>query len=86
MDDLWTFRKDEKLHIQHLNTVSSRLKYPKLYVFPTKCEFMKFGISFLGIAVGNEGIKVDTKKAEKTSKLDKLEKFYGYSAIFSAFR
>ncbi len=62
MDDLLIFGKDENSYLKYLNIVLSRLKDHQLYVSPTKYEFMKLEISFLGMIVGKGGIKVDPKK------------------------
>ncbi len=64
MDDLLIFSKDEISHLEHLRITLCRLKDQELYVLHTKCEFMKSEISFLGMIIGNEGIKVDPKKVE----------------------
>lgn len=64
MDDLLIFSKDEKSHLEHLDIVLSRLKDHQLYVSPKKCEFMKTEISFLGLIVGQKGLRVDPKKVE----------------------
>ena len=64
MDDLLIFSKDHDSHLEHLDTVLSRLKNHKLYVSPKKCDFMRSEISFLGMIVGKGGLKVDPKKIE----------------------
>lgn len=91
MDDLLIFSKDEKSHLEHLNTVLSRLKDHKLYVSPKKCDFMKSEISFLGMIVGKGGIKVDPKKVEvlknwpKPNSLTDVRSFMGLLQFFRRF-
>ena len=90
-DDLLVFSKDLDSHLKHLNTVLSRLKDNKLYVSPQNCEFIKSEISFLGMIVGKEGLKVDPKKVEvlrdwpKPKTLTNVRNFMGLLQFFRRF-
>ena len=42
----------------------SRLEEHELYVSPKKCSFMQENIEFLGLIIGNDGIKVNPEKVE----------------------
>ena len=91
MDEVLVFRKDMKSHLQHLEIVLSRLKEHKLYVSPKKCDFMKKEINFLGLVVGQKGIKVDPKKVEvlkawpKPKTLTEVRSFMGLLQFFRRF-
>ena len=81
--DLLIFSKNEEEHLQHVETVSSRLKEHQLYVSPRKCEFLRSEIQFLGLIVGKEGVRVNPEKAEvlrtrrKPETLTELRSFLG---------
>ena len=91
MDDLLIFSKDRSTHYKHIETVLSRLKENKLYISPQKCEFMRDEISFLGMIVGNGGIKVDRKKIQilrewpKPKSLTEVRSFMGLLQFFRRF-
>ena len=91
MDDLLIFSKDRSTHFKHIETVLSRLKENKLYISPQKCDFMKDEISFLGMIVGNGGIKVDGTKIQvlrewpKPKSLTEVRSFMGLLQFFRRF-
>lgn len=91
IDDLLIFSKDEESHYAHLETVLERLKEHELYVSPKKCEFMKNEIDFLGLVIGENGIRVDERKVEilrtwpKPISLTDLRSFLGLLQFFRRF-
>ena len=88
MDDMLIFRKDEKSHVEHLDTVLSRLKDHDSYESAKKCEFMKTETSFLGLLAGKKGLKVDPRKVEflrewpKPKSLTDVHIFVGFLQYF----
>jgi len=44
--------------------VLKRLKENDLFLKPEKCEFKKKEIEFLGMIIGEKGVKMDTTKVE----------------------
>lgn len=64
MDYLLLFSRTEDDHMQHLETVLSRLKSEELFVASKEFSFMQLETEFLGLIVGKNGIKVNPKKAK----------------------
>ena len=65
MDDLLIFSKNGKDPLKYLEIVLKRLKENQLFVSPKKCEFMKTETEFLGLVIGKNIIKIDSKKTEE---------------------
>lgn len=61
MDDLLTFRKDEKRDFRHPKEVLNQLSNHRLYVSPEKCEFLKKQIEFLCSTAGQNHFKGNRK-------------------------
>lgn len=64
MDDLIIYIKTLAQHLQHLETVLSRLKKEYLNASPNKCSFMHPETEFLGIIVSENGTRVNPQKVE----------------------
>jgi hypothetical protein len=56
LDDLLIYSKSIPEHMQHLRIVLSVLRDHKLYIKPSKCEFGRTSIPFLGFIVSRGGI------------------------------
>lgn len=56
--------RTEQGHLRHVETVLQRILNHELYVSPSKCEFMKEAIVFLGLVVDMDEIRVNPKKIE----------------------
>jgi len=91
MDDLLIFSKDKESHYKHLEIVMSRLEEHELYVSPKKCSFMQENIEFLGLIIGNDGIKVNPEKVEvlrtwpKPKSVTEIRSFLGLMQFFRRF-
>ena len=59
LDDIIVFSKTPEEHIRHLRRV-----FAKLASKPSKCEFFKWRITYLGYVVSENGIESDPKKTE----------------------
>ena len=57
IDDVLVFSDSFEAHQQHLRTVLSRLSEHSLRIHPSKCEFSKHSIEFLGFQVSASGIR-----------------------------
>ena len=62
LDDVIIFSTTFEEHIERLQAVFSRLQEHNLKLKATKCEFMKFEVTYLGHIVSEEGIKTDPEK------------------------
>ena len=64
IDDILIFSRTFEEHIERLESVCSRLATHKLKLKPSKCEFFKSSISYLGHVVSQNGIEADPAKTE----------------------
>ena len=62
LDDVIIFSKTPKEHIQRLRGVFQKLWEAGLKLKPSKCEFFRTRISYLGHVVSKNGIETDPKK------------------------
>jgi hypothetical protein len=71
--------------------MSGNLRAHKLFAKPTKCEFGKQKLAFLGHVVSAEGIQVDPKKIEMVGSwptpqsVGDVRKFLGFANYFRKF-
>ena len=64
MDDLLVYSKTLKEHKIHVRKVLRRLQEAGLYLKPSKCEFHKTEVKFLGYIITENGIAMDPTKVE----------------------
>jgi len=63
IDNILIFMEDEEHHDEIVEEVLKRLKENDLFLKPEKCEFKK-EIEFLGMIIGEKGVKMDSTKVE----------------------
>ena len=68
LDDIIVFFKILKEHIERLCRVYAKLASAGLKLKPSKCEFFKKKITYLGHIVSEQGIEIDPKKTEAVTK------------------
>ena len=68
LDDIIVFSETPQEHIKRLHGVFWELASAGLKLKPSKCEFFKKKITYLGYVVSKKGIEVDTKKIEAVQK------------------
>ena len=64
MDDIIVFSDNPADHLQRLQGVFAKLDKAGLKLKPSKCEFFKTKITYLGHVVSSQGIEPDPKKVE----------------------
>ena len=64
LDDIIVFSDDPKEHLTRLRGVFAKLAKAGLRLKPSKCEFFKTKITYLGHIVSSKGIETDPKKVE----------------------
>ena len=64
IDDILVYSKDAQEHEQHLKIVLQILREKRLFEKLSKCVFWLMEVSFLGLIVYVEGIRVDPAKIE----------------------
>ena len=62
LDDILIFSENFEDHLERLEAVFSRLKQQGLKLKPSKCEFFKTSVKYLGRVVSENGVQIDTYK------------------------
>ncbi len=65
LDDVKVFSINANDHVQSLQEIFDRLRRVGLKLNPSKCEFLKRSISYLGHVVSPEGIRTDSSTTER---------------------
>ncbi len=69
LDDVLIFSKTFEEHLEAIHEVLSRLDYAGLKLKPSKCNFVKDEVDYLGFKVSQKGIQVTPKKIEALLKV-----------------
>ena len=64
LDDVIIFSKTPEEHIERLQAVLHKLRKAGLKLKPSKCEFFRDRISYLGHIVSKDGVETDPKKIQ----------------------
>ena len=64
LDDIFIYSKTREEHLVHIEEVLKELDRQKLYLKPTKCEWMRPEVEFLGHRIGRGGLSVDPQKID----------------------
>ena len=81
LDDMIVFSQDAASHIERLEAVFQKLAKAGLKLKPSKCEFFKKRIKFLGHIVSEEGVSTDLKKVEAVLNLSVPKTVYNVRAF-----
>ena len=68
LDDVIVFSKTPEEHVERLAAVFEKILKAGLKLKPSKCEFLKSRINYLGHIVSKNGIEMDPKKIEAIQK------------------
>jgi transposase InsO family protein len=91
LDDIVIYSPDIESHIEKLDKVFGRLASYNLKIKPSKCEFFKKEITYLGHIVSQEGIKTDPEKTEVVQNwpipksVKETRKFLGFVGYYRRF-
>ena len=91
LDDIIVYSKTPEEHIEHLKGVFKKLSKAGLKVKPSKCEFFKERIAYLGHIVSSAGIETDSKKIAavklwpRPETITQVCKFLGFTNYFWKF-
>ena len=85
LDDVIVFSKTPEEHVIRLRAVFEKLKQVGLKLKPSKCEFFRQELTYLGHVVSKEGIQTDLKKVEAIHKwpiptnMTEVRSFHGFT-------
>ena len=88
LDDIIVFFKTPEEHLMRLQAVFKKLKKAKLKLIPSKCEFFKQDLTYLGHVVSKNGIQTDSKKVEvihkwsMTTNVTEVRSFLGFTNYY----
>ena len=91
IDDIIVYSETFEEHLRDIENVLQRLQSAKLKVKPTKCEWAKEEVTFLGHIVSRKGIKPDPSKVDKVKnypkpkKLKEVQAFLGLANYYRRF-
>jgi hypothetical protein len=91
LDDILIFSSTFEEHLERLEGVFARLEKHNLKLKPSKCEFFKSEVKYLGHIVSKKGIQTDPEKisALKTWPVPKniktLRSFLGFTGYYRRF-
>ena len=90
-DDIIVLSKTPEEHLVQLGAVFEQLKKAELRLKPSKCEFFKQELTYLGHVVSKTGIQTDSKKAEAIQKwhiptnVTEVHSFLGFTNYYHRF-
>ena len=87
LDDILIFSENFEDHLDRLEAVFSRLKQHGLKLKPSKCEFFKTSVKYLGHVVSHSGVQTDPDKIEALASwpepvnVKELRSFLGFTGF-----
>ena len=91
LDNIIVFSKTPEEHIERLRGVFEKLAAAGLRLKPSKCEFFKSQVAYLGHIVSKDGIETDPKKIEAIEKwpvpktVTEVRSFLGFTNYYHKF-
>ena len=91
LDDIIIFSETADKHIEYLREVIQRLKVAKLKVKPTKCDWAKEEVRYVGHIVSGKGIKPDPDNVSKVENfripetVKQVREFLGLAGYYRRF-
>ena len=64
LDDIFIYSSTREQHLLDVEAVLQRLRQHKLFLKPSKCEWMLPEVEFLGHRIGKDGLSVDPQKID----------------------
>ena len=91
LDDILVFSQNFEEHLERLEAVFSRLKQHGLKLKPSKCEFFKTKVTYLGHVVSESGVETDPDKISalaswpEPDNVKALRSFLGFTGYYRRF-
>ena len=67
LDDMLIYSDNLKEHRKHVQMVLERLREAGLFLKPSKCEFHRHEVEFLGFMIGINGVRMNPVKVESVT-------------------
>jgi hypothetical protein len=91
LDDIIVFSKDIATHLERLEMLFERLRRANLKIKPSKCQFLRSSVDFLGYVVSSQGIETDPRKIDAVKnwpvpkRLKEVRSFVGLCGYYRRF-
>ena len=91
LDDIIIFAKTPEEHLERLRSVFNKLREANLKLKPSKCNFFRREITYLGHLVSSQGISCDPKKIESVrnwpvpTTINEIRSFLGFVGYYRRF-
>jgi len=91
VDDIICYSRGMKDHVKHLNEIFDRFRDANLKLHPTKCQFAKNKVLYLGYYITDNGLETDPSKIKiikdypKPTNLKSLRSFIGLAQFYRRF-
>ena len=91
LDNIIIFSKTSEDHLARLQAIFEKLKKVELKLKPSKCEFFKQELTYLGHIVSKNGIQTDSKKVKAIRKwpvptnVTEVQSFLGFTNYYHRF-
>ena len=91
LDDIIVFSRTPEEHVHGLRAVFEKLKAASLKLKPSKCDFFKKEIKYLGHVVSEEGVSTDPDKIKSVTEwpqpttVTEVRSFLGFVSYYRRF-
>lgn len=91
LDDIIVIGRTFDEHLQNLSTVLQKLREANLHIKPSKCNFCREQVNYLGHIVSKAGVATDPEKTAKVSDwptpmtVQQLQQFLGLASYYRRF-
>ena len=86
LDDMIVFSKDEGQHLDRLQAVFERFQEHGLKLKPSKCDFLKTEINYLGHHISADGMKPGLENLSRIAEMAAPDDNYGSPTIPGVYR
>ena len=91
LDDILIFSSTFEEHLERMESVFKRLDQHNLKLKPSKCEFFKKSVTYLGHLISDQGISTDPKKVQAVKEwpvphnVKTLRQWLGFTSYYRKF-
>ena len=88
LDDILIYSRTRSEHEKHIRLILEVLRKHELYAKPSKCEFFKSEVTYLGFIIGAEGVRMDPAKVktianwEPPKTVTDVKSFTGFAGFY----